>query len=112
MFRGRKSEDPLKWQLATLSTAFIFLHPSSPQAKSQPANINILLCISTMSVRTKLFTSAVAPVPMTSSLDDLSEPLIPKDDVGEEGAEGEEETTDPLSSIGIIIGSVLLGAAG
>ena len=65
-----------------------------------------------MSVRTKLFTSAVAPVPMTSSLDDLSEPLIPKDDVGEEGAEGEEETTDPLSSIGIIIGSVLLGAAG
>ena len=48
-----------------------------------------------------------------SGMGSLSEPLIPKGN-GEEQQEGaeEEEAPIPLSSIGVIIGAVLLGAAG
>jgi hypothetical protein len=43
----------------------------------------------------------------------LSEPLIGKnEETKEDDQEREEEATLPLSSIGVIIGSVLLGAAG
>jgi hypothetical protein len=48
-----------------------------------------------------------------SGLGSLSEPLIPKnEETREDDQEQEEEATLPLSSIGVIIGSVLLGAAG
>ena len=64
-----------------------------------------------MSYRTKLLArgvSAVAPNP----LDSLSEPLLSKKDE-ENAVDGEEEEqNDPWSSIGVIIGVVILGAAG
>ena len=46
-----------------------------------------------------------------SGLGSLSEPLIPKNDETLPEQE-EEEAPIPLSSIGVIIGAVLLGAAG
>lgn len=46
-----------------------------------------------------------------SGLSSLSEPLIPKNDETLPEQE-EEEAPIPLSSIGVIIGAVLLGAAG
>lgn len=56
----------------------------------------------------------VAPAIIGSSgLGSLSEPLIPKnEEAREEEQEQEGEAPLPLSSIGVIIGAVLLGAAG
>ncbi len=60
-----------------------------------------------MSVRTKLLASSVAPMPVGS----LAEPLIPREERPVESKD-EGEETDAMSSVGFIIGAVLLGAAG
>jgi hypothetical protein len=64
-----------------------------------------------MSVRTKLLASSVAPMPVGVGLGSLAEPLIPKEETPVQGQD-EEEETDAMSSVGYIIGAVLLGAAG
>jgi hypothetical protein len=68
-----------------------------------------------MSYRTKLLltsaASAVAPDPFYGR---LSEPLLAKkrddEDVGDEHEKKEEE--DPWSSIGVVVGAIVLGVAG
>ena len=47
-----------------------------------------------------------------SGMGSLSEPLIPKGENDEQQDAEEEEAPIPLSSIGVIIGAVILGAAG
>jgi hypothetical protein len=65
-----------------------------------------------MSLRRTILAKSVAPSALGGGLGALSEPLIPKPD----GADGEQEESEeapiPLSSISVIIGAVLLGAAG
>ena len=65
-----------------------------------------------MSMSQALLAKSVAPTAL--GLGSLSEPLIPKADVknnvGDE-EEGKEDQTS-LSFLGVIIGSVMLGAAG
>jgi hypothetical protein len=63
-----------------------------------------------MSYRTKLLASAIAPAPLGG----LSEPLIPKNNTNDADADAdrEEEQNDPWSSLGVIVGAIVLGAAG
>ena len=65
-----------------------------------------------MSYRTKLLArgvSAVAPNPLGS----LSEPLLSKkDEENPVDVDEEEEQNDPWSSVSVIVGAVVLGAAG
>ena len=64
-----------------------------------------------MSYRTQLLSraaSAVAPDPFGG----LSEPLLMKNEVSDEKDVEGEEQHDPWSSVGIIAGAVVLGAAG
>jgi hypothetical protein len=61
-----------------------------------------------MSYRTKLLASAIAPAPLGG----LSEPLIPKNNTNDADADREEEQNDPWSSLGVIVGAIVLGAAG
>jgi hypothetical protein len=50
-------------------------------------------------------------MPVGVGLGSLAEPLIPKEETPVQGQD-EEEETDAMSSVGYIIGAVLLGAAG
>jgi hypothetical protein len=65
-----------------------------------------------MSYRSKLFTSStrvVAPDPFYGR---LSEPLLEKKNSKEDVGDEQEENDDPWSSIGVVIGALVLGAAG
>lgn len=61
-----------------------------------------------MSVWKKLLAGSVAPLPVSGG---LAEPLIQEEEMPEE-SKYEEEETYAKSSIGFIIGTILLGAVG
>jgi hypothetical protein len=65
-----------------------------------------------MAYRTKLLTSAASAVAPDPFHGRLSEPLLAKKSDENVGDEQEEDHVDQWSSIGFIVGALVLGAAG